>query len=366
MSNSLKLQVINMAVRFEIFPILFIVALTLATPSRSQCVQINPNNGANQRSVRDLQSSDPSSHFHVLEQDGQAKLCVETARCIWELSPMPLSELGTFRPYVDGDEYCQAKYDQRRWDLKSRTYFSNCKMTDALSRALSVANQLAINIIGTDTPCGSLSGPLIDRSTIVIVDNVPIFVGSVDVAHLCLAIGLELDGRFRVFAALLRLCPTNAIAANQLAAQWFGSSAAPESKFSIGASFDKGGFGFSTSDPSFNLANTTPFVWGTTINSGYVGEWLLKIREGASRDFPLAAQSSLESSDKKTSVGRLAKWLSAGLLRIDARTFDESDPNWKDSSEARDWMTRTLMTNPNEFSGTLLRAEIARTDWTAP
>jgi hypothetical protein len=205
---------------------------------------------------------------------------------------------------------------------------------------------------------------LTDNAVFTTVDGAPVFVASVPVNKLCFAVGIQLNGNFRTFATILRTCPGDAAAATAVALQWLGAGI-PTSQVSIGASFSDGGFGLTSAGTAFDLVASTPVVLGPVINRAYVVTWLAAIKSAAGLAVAQAGGSPLEVSDNDA-VGRLAKWLAAGLIRLDARPFNESDPNWIGSASARDWMTQTLLINPTDLGETLLRAENARLPWGAP
>lgn len=319
---------------------------------------------ADKVSIRDLQSDAPNASVRVLKRDGQLDVCVQSSRCVWHIAPVLLSELGTFGPFADGDTHCQATYDQVTVDTRRHTYERDCRLSDGLGDALVAAGGLFTPIVGSEASCGTLEAPLTDQGAFADVGGVPVFVGSVALDDLCLAAGIELDGQYRAFAALVRSCPTDTAGAAAIAAQWLGAGVAT-SQFSIGASFSDGGFGLTSAGPTFDLKAATPVVLGPLIDQGYVTTWLAAIRAAAEANTDLADGSVLEASSGDP-IGRLAKWLAAGLMRLDARPFDETDPNWVGSAPARDWMTRTLLIDPNAMEGTLLRAENARKPWGAP
>lgn len=314
-----------------------------------------------QSAERDLRSSDGISHVYVLKQSSRVDLCVQAGRCVWHSPLAALGDLGSFAEFADGDSHCQGTHDQVAWE--GRVYVTDCRMPDQLSQALS-AISVAVAPILVSAPCGTLDSPLTDSATITSVDGSPAFVAGVPVGKLCLAIGVQLSGSYRAFAALVRSCPTDVAAAAIIASQWLGAGVAT-SQFSIGASFPEGGFGLTSAGPTFDLKAATPVVLGPVIEQGYVTAWLAAIRAAAEANTDLADGSVLEASTSDP-IGRLAKWLAAGLMRLDARPFDETDPNWVGSAPARDWMTRTLLIDPNAMEGTLLRAENARKPWGAP
>jgi hypothetical protein len=321
---------------------------------------VTPHNSSRNAHFRTLHQSG-SSMIWLSSHDDRVDICISLADCYWKLVDIPIADLGQFSDLAGDTGRCSNSTN----DLfhLGAVIHSRCETPKELGDRLSVLNRwLAGVVVGAS--CGSSASPLTDAGFLFADGRGdPVLVLQAPAKPLCLAMALPLGSPSGPIALLIPACmqrredlgPFYARIAPEIARR-------PTDTAWIGAETSTSGFALATnSDGTSPNDKVAPLVWGAPLNEAYVAAWLMKVGVAAKGYDELAKKDDpLRGASPTDFAGRLAKWLTAGLLRISTKPFSA---DWLKTRAARNWMASNATSGVSAFDGTLLRGEIARMDW---
>jgi hypothetical protein len=289
-------------------------------------------------------------------------LCIGLENCEWSLVDLPINGLGAFSDLADGEtgRCSNSLIDGRYW--QGGIDYSKCTMPKELLERLSLLER-RLRAIGGNTSCGSQRSPPNGAGLLLKTGVGQVLTLQARAGTICLALGTSLETAGGTFVIVSPTCPSSDDDAKQRYLQFVTQTLQQKSGVSwIGAGTVTDGFVLAANNDGIGRADDTdPIVWGSSIDKAYVANWLKKIAIAAAASDAIAKKGDpLPGASETDFGGRAARWLVAGFSRVGSRPFT---PEWRQSGPARDWMTSNVLSGLSAFEGTLLRGELARTDW---
>jgi hypothetical protein len=303
-----------------------------------------------------LTTADGSTGVELLAQDDQVELCVQTPHCAWKAAAVSSALLEEFADQVTGDSACPPTVE--RYSIVDRTVVSRCALPTDLRGALQGADAIVSHVFPS-AQCGRPGEYLADRARVVLADGKPVFLADLALPTICGTLGVELTGQRRFYFAFQQACPQSENDAAEMALRWTGSTTPALKAVSIGSISNDFAFGITSADTTLSKSDDVEvFAWGKDLDEGYVKQWLTAVKSAAFSNRPQGDAPIIPGDE--TPTGKLSRWLAAAASRMDAKLFDGTDPKWIASSQARDWMTKTYLSSPDDLEGTIFRVENAR------
>jgi hypothetical protein len=354
-------------------------ALSLNTPAAAQDVWTSRCVHTQESGVLRKVGARAETGFWIASNGERADVCIWLGHCAWAFKGVLPQDLGLLSRYADARFKCGSDF---HWEGRgeARVQRDDCTADVDVSAALASLRQTlhmivkdqdkTCTIVG-DAPTSGLALPGGGGRSPALVLPVPIYWGQSSnqkLTRACANLVLQPANLSRG-ALLTPACDATGPLGDQVRgvvshlptdrANWLASSPAD------------GGVGFGLILPDVALRGSPglphPFAWGD-LNERYVTAWLGSVWQSAVTDHTNAplpeVDDPLPNSDGTSAIGRVSKWMVAGMRRT-----MPSGPGAEDhalSKAARDWMARTLTSDPAVFAHTLLRQEAARPNLVKP
>jgi hypothetical protein len=306
-------------------------------------------------------TSSKETEIDLSDHDGKVDVCIVLSGCAWVIKNQEESVLGVLDEYATGrNNKCDNTSNSNGWK-DGRTWLSVCTMPGDLLARLAPLETWLDSVLGPSDAreCGNITAPLEGMAGLVRPDS-PSLILETKTGAYCLSLALSLAEK-KSAALVRKTCLSASSEMSAFSSRWLS---APGSSVWFGA--EEPPIGFSVAlDEAITQASTSqkPIISGDILDKDYISEWLRAIGAAAASEAIQAEHGPLPHADQSRFIGRIAQWLTAGMVRLSPKPFDYASDAWEKSRGARDWMAMTVLSNPTIFEGTLLRAENARKDW---
>lgn len=296
----------------------------------------------------------------VESPDGTYRVCTRLLACGWSVRGVPRGDAAKVMPFDTGA--CKSEW---RYGGKAPYHRNECQSAE-INRRLNSLGSIGNALLGKDsTACVvNATGIQTRPGLYALVDGEPAAI-------------LQLEPINSSYCAAITIAP-----ASHTTSLWFlpkclnstedfSNSGITVRSEVVGGSVGK--FTFALPIASDALGRTITADAGLTTgwragspSEAYMRRWLSAVTRVAKAETPLTLgrDDPLPGASAEQALGRASRWIVAAMMQIQGQPFSALTP---EESARRDhalrWMALQALTEKEVFQGTLLRGEIARSDW---